>query len=250
MIKKYILKCFPWLRQLKAAYLQQLSNYRMYQAKKSYSQTGEDLLVKNILANLGITKPNYLDIGAYHPVFISNTYLFYKLGGRGVLIEPDSSRAKLFSRIRPNDIFLNTGVGSCDGTVDYYHLDALSTFSEVEKVQMEEKGYQFTSATKVPVAGINNILNKYFSDRPLDFVSLDTEGYEMTILSAWDFDQHRPKVICIEAAEHSPNLFLVKKNSDITNFVQSKNYTLFCDTMTNLIFVDGDIVAIEQKNNL
>lgn len=247
MIRQYILKYFPWLRLLKLFYFERLSDYRMYQPKKSYSQTGEDLLVRNILANLNITKPSYLDIGAYHPVFISNTYLFYKLGGRGVLVEPDKKRLKLFSRKRPGDIFINAGVGSHDETVDYYQLDALSTFSALEKEQMETKGYRFADSIKMKIIGINNILNKYFSDRPLDFVSLDTEGYEMAILSAWDFDRHRPKVICIEAAEHSPNLFLVKKNSDIMNFIQSKNYTLFCDTMTNLIFVDTNIITLEQK---
>jgi FkbM family methyltransferase len=246
MIRKYLLKYFPWLRRIKMFYLVLLSNYQMFQPQKSYSQTGEDLLIKNILSNLGVTKPNYLDIGAYHPTFISNTYLFYKLGGRGVIIEPDPLRSKIFLRTRPGDIFINSGVGNTDGVMDYYQLDALSTFSQLEKEQMEAKGYRFNKTLKVSVVGINNILKRYFADRPLDLVSIDTEGYEMTIFKSWDFDNCRPKVMCVESVEHSPNLFLVKKDQEIINFLQSKHYSILCDTINNLIFVDNYLIEAER----
>jgi FkbM family methyltransferase len=250
MIRQYILNFFPWLRSLKKIYLTLLSNYRMFQPQHSYSQTGEDLLIKNILSNLHIAKPNYLDIGAYHPIYLSNTYLFYKLGGRGVLIEPDPLRAKIFSRTRPGDIFINAGVGDKDEIMDYYQLDALSTFSQLEKEQMEGKGYQFGKSLKVSVIAINNILQRYFSDRPLDLLSIDTEGYEMTIFQAWNFAQNRPKIICVEAVEHSPNLFLVKKSQEVIDFLQSRGYSILCDTVNNLILVDSYLIEAEQKNNL
>ena len=48
--------------------------------RKSYSQCGEDLLVDYIFKLRGITQPTYLDIGANHPYFISNTAKFYQQG--------------------------------------------------------------------------------------------------------------------------------------------------------------------------
>src|SRR6185369_13784792 len=69
----------------------------------SYAQQGEDLVVKNVLAVLGISTPSYLDIGAHHPVKSSNTYLFYRGGGRGVLVEPNPTYVKLLREQRKED---------------------------------------------------------------------------------------------------------------------------------------------------
>ena len=46
----------------------------------SFSQCGEDLIVNYIFNLRGISLPSYLDIGANHPYFISNTALFHKKG--------------------------------------------------------------------------------------------------------------------------------------------------------------------------
>src|ERR1700744_4804297 len=56
---------------------------------ESYAQNGEDIVVARMLDLLGIPKPRYLDIGAHHPSINNNTYLLYKAGGRGVLVEPN-----------------------------------------------------------------------------------------------------------------------------------------------------------------
>ncbi|MFM6249337.1 MAG: hypothetical protein ACKPEQ_09345, partial [Dolichospermum sp.] len=55
----------------------------------SYSQCGEDLIINFIFNNLGIINPSYLDIGAHHPTYLSNTYSFYRKGCQGVCVEPD-----------------------------------------------------------------------------------------------------------------------------------------------------------------
>jgi hypothetical protein len=40
----------------------------------SFSQSGEDLIVKFIFDILKIKKPTYIDIGAHHSSYLSNTY--------------------------------------------------------------------------------------------------------------------------------------------------------------------------------
>src|SRR5262245_35491217 len=53
----------------------------------SFAHSGEDVMARLFLNFIG--KPSYLDIGAYLPIFGNNTYLFYAMGGRGVLVEPN-----------------------------------------------------------------------------------------------------------------------------------------------------------------
>ncbi|MGB5027475.1 MAG: hypothetical protein WBO38_03165, partial [Chitinophagaceae bacterium] len=41
--------------------------------RRSYSQSGEDIIVSYLFERMGIKKPTYLDIGANHPIALSNT---------------------------------------------------------------------------------------------------------------------------------------------------------------------------------
>src|SRR4051794_26326102 len=52
----------------------------------SYAQSGEDVIVAGIFNYLRIAKPTYLDVGAFLPIYSSNTYLLYRQGSRGVLV--------------------------------------------------------------------------------------------------------------------------------------------------------------------
>ena len=81
---------------------------------RSYSQCGEDLLVQYIFNLRGIQKPSYIDIGANHPYFLSNTALFYEKGSRGINIEANPQLAENFKTHRPEDINLNIGIDSID----------------------------------------------------------------------------------------------------------------------------------------
>ena len=58
--------------------------FKKYKPQISYSQSGEDLIVKHIFENLGVKKPSYLDIGAYHPFHLNNTVIFYLSGSHGI----------------------------------------------------------------------------------------------------------------------------------------------------------------------
>src|SRR5687767_8407020 len=77
----------------------------------SWSQCGEDLAMAQIFSMVGIERPSYLDIGAHHAAFLSNTYYFYKRGSRGVLVEPDPVLAAELRAARPGDTVLQLGIG-------------------------------------------------------------------------------------------------------------------------------------------
>lgn len=110
--------------------------------KISYSQCGEDLIIEQLFSVLGRQKVSYLDVGAHHPTYLSNTYLFYKNGGHGVCVEPDPSLFVQFKKMRPKDINLNCGVGASNGVADFFIMSTstLNTFSRLEAERYESYG--------------------------------------------------------------------------------------------------------------
>ncbi len=111
-------------------------------AQVSYSQFGEDLIVRYLFDMLGTKQPTYLDIGANHPRFISNTYYFYKRGARGVLVEPNPRLCKVLRSVRPRDVVLEVGIGlTAETQADFFvfggFADGLSTFSRSEATHWE-----------------------------------------------------------------------------------------------------------------
>ena len=69
-------------------------------ANPSFAQSGEDVIVRQLLEELGVKKPTYLDIGARYPVRMNNTFLLYRSGGRGVLVEPNVDLIRSLKRKR------------------------------------------------------------------------------------------------------------------------------------------------------
>ena len=209
--------------------------------KKSYSQCGEDLIVQYIFSLRGIEKPSYLDIGANDPFTLSNTALFYHKGSRGINIEANPGLAKQFKTLRKDDINLNIGIGDKEDELDFYVMkdNTLSTFSKSECDQMVNSGKELASVQKIKLTIISKIIQQYHQGIFPDFLSLDVEGMDFDILRSIDFTQSLPKVICVEAAEYSPNGSGERKN-ELIDFLLSKNYYEYANTNLNAIMVHRD----------
>jgi FkbM family methyltransferase len=206
----------------------------------SFSQSGEDLIIRFIFNALRITKPTYLDIGAYHPTHFSNTYLFYKNGSCGVCVEPDPQLVAAFRRRRPRDICINTGIGvNQKASADFYILSTktLNTFSKSEAERYAGYGQLIEEVIPVPLATINEVLNNHFSEKAPNFVSLDIEGLDLEVIKTLDFSKYRPEVFCIETLTYTEDK-TEEKVSQIVDYMKSKNYFVYADTYINTIFVD------------
>lgn len=208
--------------------------------KASYAQCGEDLICAYILRDIfGIQHPQYLDIGAHHPTSLSNTYLFYRQGCRGVCVEPDPFLSEIIARKRPRDTCLNVGIGpESQESVEFYVMNfrTLSTFSKAEAERCATRPeYRIENVISVPLMSINRVISDHFTHAP-NLISLDTEGYDLEIIRALDFDNYRPEVFCIETVEHVTE----KKIPDIMEWMGSKGYQVYADTFINTIFVEGN----------
>lgn len=210
--------------------------------KLSYSQTGEDLIIRFIFDAIGIAKPSFIDIGAHHPFYLNNTAILSKSGSKGINIEPDPYLFSQFKRYRKNDINLNIGVGDKNEMIDFYimNVKTLNTFSKQEADKYKEEGNYFIEKTiKVPTKTIQTILDDLgIIDFP-HFLNIDAEGVDELIMNTIDFDSSYPIVICIETISFS-NKKRGVKNNDLINLLTSKGYILFADTYINSILVHSN----------
>ncbi len=211
-------------------------------AKLTWAQRGEDVIVDNVLQQLGIFKPTYLDIGAHHPTELSNTALFYQRGCSGVCVEPDPVLYDVIRKARERDVCLNVGIGGTEkSSAAFYVMSVthLSTFSkETAELLASSEGMKIQSVIDVPLVPVNEILEKYFPTHP-NFLSLDTEEYDLRILESMNFDRFRPEVICVETLTYSSDRTKQSKITEIPDFLKSVNYELIADTHINGIFVDS-----------
>lgn len=206
--------------------------------KKSYSQQGEDLIIEFLLNHLQITSPFYFDIGSNHPIKFSNTYRMYLSGGKGVCIDPNLDYQKLYKKHRPQDQFLPIGVtGGESCKAAYYRMDwpEFNTFDRDQANSVQDK-YQgrnnILKEVELPIENINDILSKYASKK-IDLLNLDVEGFDLNILSNWNFEKYRPTIICVEIKDLKTGL----RDEKIQELLENKGYQLVANNLINGIYI-------------
>jgi FkbM family methyltransferase len=206
----------------------------------SYAQQGEDVVLQTVFEHLGIARPSYLDIGAFHPSISNNTFLFYVRGSRGVLVEPNPFMASFLRKARPKDVVLDVGV-SVDGRAeaDYYVIrerPQLNTFSreQADRYVAESGPGTIEKVVKMPLRAVNEILAEHFAAAPPDLVSIDVEGLDLPLLQTLDFSRFRPAVLCVETLVYGTNL----QREPTLELLRGHGYAVRAGTFVNTIFVD------------
>jgi FkbM family methyltransferase len=200
---------------------------------KSYSCHGEDLVVDAILRykQTGI----YVDIGANDPIHTSNTKRFYDRGWSGICIEPNPQKWAVFCQVRPRDITLNCGVSDTEGAFTFYCMDQdnVSTFDPaVVKHMGIERGAKVVQECSVTTKRLENIIGEYpGSNREIDFMSVDVEGYELKVLRSNNWELYRPKLLVVE---------MNKNTQIIETYLCSKGYALVFQNNENQIFTSTE----------
>ena len=217
--------------------------------KISYAQCGEDIIVSGLFQTFGIQKPSYLDLGAHHPTYFSNTYYFYLRRSFGVCVEPDPVSFQRIRRKRGRDICLNVGVGTTSQDKAEFFLmseSTLNTFSESDARRIDaDTSYKIVGTAQIPLVSVNEIIEQNFSGKP-NFVSLDIEGLDLEILTTFDFGRWRPEIFCIETVVFSDKRSEAVKIPEIARLMEQHGYFAYADTYINTIFVD-EAVWLEQS---
>lgn len=206
--------------------------------KTTFSQTGEDLLIKNCLSFLNIAAPKYLDIGAHHPYYLNNTALLYEEGCTGINVEPNPVLFNYFRRFRKRDINLNVGVGTSRGEAVFYSMSnsTLSTFSKEESENYVRMGYKILDQPLITVDTVPHIVAAYNGGKFPEILSIDIEGLDYVILEGLDLSANYPKIICAETTRFETAIDLKNKDHQLIQLLKDKGYGVFADTFVNTIF--------------
>jgi FkbM family methyltransferase len=164
----------------------------------SYSQNLEDYHLS--LAFAGQETGTYIDIGAGHPIADNVSFWFYERGWQGIVVEPQSTLAALYPRLRPRDTVIACLVGRQRGEIDFHVVDRLHGFSttlqDVAKAaQLFGVDYQ---TIRMPVTTLAELCERH-NVGAIDFLKIDVEGTEGDVLFGGDWKRFRPKVIVAEA---------------------------------------------------
>lgn len=215
-LRSILIKYFPSLGKIKRFILA----YKdfLLPAKESYSQYKEDIEVKYLLSHYDLSKSIYIDIGANHPTTISNTYLLYRSGMSGIIIEPNEEFIKLFKFIRRRDIFLPFGCGKEVRLSKFVYSKApvLSSFlNKSFSNSLQDESYIWKEKL-VPIVTLDSILDLYAVNW-ISFLSIDTEGMDLDVLFGATKYLSIVYIICIEINEES-NINQIQKVLEENNF--------------------------------
>lgn len=162
-----------------------------------YSQEAEEIYLQDIF-ELKYGKKHkgfYVDVGAHHPYRFSNTQWAYKRGWRGINIEPNSEMIELFSKVRTRDININCGIGKTEKMMKYYKFEepAYNTFN----INELKEQHNLKEIVKVPVRTLESVFLEYAVEK-IDFLNIDVEGTELSVLQSNNWEYFRPYIILVE----------------------------------------------------
>jgi FkbM family methyltransferase len=209
--------------------------------RRSYSIEAEDLLADTIFnAVLKFHHAGtYLDIGAAHPVQHSNTYLFYERGWRGICVEPNPEFYALYKTYRSHDTALNVGIAPKAGTLQYHRFaqPLINGFFGQDLIDRHiASGETYLGSSKVPCLGIGAFLREKIK-KPIDFLNIDVETLDASILAAWDWNACRPAVICAEIHTSGIRSML---DTDVSRILEAAGYRAMCRGWLSAIFVENE----------
>ena len=200
-------------------------------AALSFANAGEDMALRKLLKHRIARRQGgmYLDIGCAAPISISNSYLFYCLGWRGVCVDPNPEAAPYWKESRPEDIFINAAVGEREGSTRLFLHKSNLGMHVIGDVPPSD---DYAGDTVVPVRRLDNILAEHAKGREIQFLSLDVEGAELGVLKSNAWDTWRPEYILIEVKDFD---ILTPRNSETIKYLLELGYTLDSKVSENVV---------------
>lgn len=212
------------------------------EVRLSYSQEGEDLVLNRLFENQ--RHGFYVDIGAHHPLRFSNTYLLSQRGWWGINVDPNPQAMQLFERLRRRDVNLTVGIAEQAGSRRYFQFNepALNTFDEQLARQRETRdGYQLIASTLMPVQPLRQVFEQHLPQgQTIDVLSVDAEGYDLSVIRSNDWDRFRPYCLLVETLQSS----LTSLEANATHqYVSAHGYGLYAKTINTFIYLDRKSVV-------
>lgn len=221
-LKKFILKHFP---------------VDQFTSLKSYSQEGEDMVIRSFFEGMKNYKGFFVDVGAHHPYRYSNTLFFYQNGWRGINIEPTPGAIRLFNTFRRKDTNLNIGISDKKDKLTFYCFNepALNGFSKEHSKEIDSASnpYHIIKEVDVETYPLADVLDKYLpAGQKIDFLTIDVEGLDLVVLKSNNWAKYKPSYVMAEDRIDFENL----AESDVYNYLKEQGYQLVAKTFRTLFF--------------
>lgn len=198
--------------------------------KGHFGQYGEDILIHKIFSKR-VESGFYVDIGSFHPYQYSNTAYLWLKGWSGINVDANARSIMKFNKVRPNDINIHAAViarekADSNKTTQIYtdcpdtESSSINPMGTVDEKTARARG--FLKTTWVPALKIDDVL-KRAPGNSIDFLNMDIEGLDETIIQEIDFLKYQPKLICIEDSVESISELIHTK---ITKKLTASGYSL------------------------
>ena len=179
----------------------------------------------------------FLDVGAFEPIRISNSYHFEQNGWDCYLFEANTNAIPLLKEHRAN--VFNFAIYDCDlpevefnvvttngWTAGFSAINISESIKNVFKAKINDSQIQ---KIKVPQRSLNSILaNELSTVNKIDVLKIDIEGGELKCLQGLDLNIHKPKLIVLEN---------ILNDTGIVSYLASYGYKLDKQISYNQFFL-------------
>jgi FkbM family methyltransferase len=144
----------------------------------------------------------FVEFGASDGITLSNTYMLEKeFGWTGILSEPNRTFALKVRANRSSCAVDNRCVWSLTGetvsfteTTECRELSTVAQFAQSDDHDRTKAPIEY----QVETVSLDDLLMQHKAPAEIDYLSIDTEGSELTILRALDFNRWQFNVITVE----------------------------------------------------
>jgi FkbM family methyltransferase len=143
----------------------------------------------------------FVEFGATNGVDLSNTYLLEKeFGWNGILAEPARRWHEDLRRNRSCNIETDCVWRESNSILTFNEVESgeYSTISSFNSLDGHRKRRRQGKSYEVRTISLQDLLAKYSAPRDIDYLSIDTEGSEFEILSHFDFEKYKFRIITCE----------------------------------------------------
>lgn len=169
-----------------------------------FAQHGEDEILSSMLTS---HRGMFVEVGAADGIEGSNTLHFEQRGWRGVLIEANPHLAARCRNVRQS-VVVERAV-TAPGAPNVIPFQIVTVFPQLSGLDLDSEtlrkyGVDDLETILVPTSTLDEVLSEYLHDNQLDFITIDVEGHEWSVLQGFSINVWKPRIVIVERNYH-PN---------------------------------------------